>query len=736
MGALQRHICFFLLIFGIVFPVTVATDSGVAAYQVKAYRTLQTVKIDGELNETDWQNAEPISQFIQVVPDEGKQISQPTDARILYDKQNLYFGFTCFDSDMSKLVANEMRRDGGLSADDNVFVLLDTYNDQRNGFFFRVNPLGALQESAVIKSGSTVHLSWNVVWVSRTRITKDYWTAEIAIPFSQLRFKPSTEMTWGLNLGRKVVRNAEEATWVPMPKSYGSWAKVRTINIGRLAGLDGITRSRHIELLPYALPGFSRSSQSRKETQRVFDIGLDLKYSITSNLTADLTFNTDFAQVEADEERANLTRFSLYFPEKRPFFLEGAGLFEFGIPRPGFLRPPPLLLFYSRRIGLEEGHAIPIIAGSKITGKIGSYGLGFLNILTDNFRTDESVTDPDDLVDVPWTNYSVLRMQRDIFDQSSVGLIAINKQDTDTYNRAGGFDFAYRPTDSLNFRGMWARTFEDNASGENNAWYLDGNWQNNRFRLRGAYTAIGENFNPKAGFVRRKGVRQVHGDIGYTEWPRRFGIRRIRVTPEIDYIFNQDNELETRQIGLINSVMLESRNWITFQAQRNFEYLDTDFEIREGIIIPIGEYNFNSFRASASTDLSRKIVGELGTNFGDFFNGERRSLDTKLTFKPNEHFRFEPQFQFNRITLPTEAFNVSIFGSRLSYFFSTTLFAKLFAQWNSDSHEAFANFLLSYEYQPGSNFYLVFNQTYDTTDAEIDLMDSTVLAKMTYWWNL
>ena len=732
----RRAIWVLLLIFWLPFPIVAETDSGVAAYQVQAYRTLQTVEIDGKLNEPDWQNAEPISRFIQVMPDEGEQITQPTEARILYDKQNLYFGFTCFDSDMSKLVANDMRRDGHLYRDDNVFVLLDTYNDQRNGFFFRVNPLGALQESAVIRSGTSVHLDWNVVWASRTRITKDHWTAEIAIPFSQLRFKPSTEMTWGLNLGRKIIRNEEEATWIPMPKSYGPWAKVRTVNLGRLVGLEGITPSRRIELLPYVLPGFSRVDQGKTETKRVFDVGLDLKYGLTSNLTTDLTFNTDFAQVEADEEQVNLTRFSLYFPEKRPFFLEGAGLFEFGIPRPGYYRPPPLLLFYSRRIGLEEEHAVPIIAGSKVTGKIGSYGIGFLNVLTNDFHTDESVADPEDTVDVQRTNYSVLRMQRDIFDQSSIGLIAINKQDADTYNRAGGFDFAYRPIDSLDVRGLWARTFENDVSGENDAWYFGGNWQNNRFRLRSAYTAIDENFNPEVGFVQRKGMRRISSDIRYTGWPRRYGIRQIRVTPEFDYILNQDNELETREFSLVNSFWLESREMIFFQVQRNFEYLDTDFEIREGIIIPVGEYNFNSFRGSVFTDDSKKISGQVGANFGGFFNGERRGFDIKVAFKPNERFRFEPQYQFNHITLPIDVFNVSIFGSRFSYFFSTTLFGKLFAQWNSDSGEVFTNFLFSYEYQPGSNFYLVFNQIFDIDNAAVEPMDSTVVGKITYWWNL
>lgn len=732
MGVLQRKFWWLLQIFGLLFPIIAATNLGDKPYQVEAYRTMQTIEIDGELNEPDWKNANPISLFIQVMPDEGQPITQTTEVRILYNQQNLYFGFTCFDSDISKLVANEMRRDSGLYADDNVFVLLDTYNDQRNGFFFRVNPRGALQESAVTNSGSSVYLDWNVVWTCQARIAKNHWTAEIAIPFSQLRFKRSTEMVWGLNLGRKIIRNEEEATWIPMPKSYGPWAKVRTVNLGRLVGLDGITPSRHLELLPFVLPGLSRANQGETEIKRVFDIGLDLKYGISSNLTADLTFNTDFAQVEADEEQVNLTRFSLLFPEKRPFFMERAGLFDFGIPGPN----SPLLLFYSRRIGLAEGHAVPIIAGSKINGKLGSYGIGFLNVLTDDFHTDESVTDSDDSVDVPQTNYSVLRMQRDIFDRSTIGLIAINKQDADAFNRAGGFDFAYRPSDSLNLRGMWARTFEDDISGGNDALYLGGNWTNDRFRLQGAYSMIDEGFNPEVGFVRRTGIRRISGDMQYTRWPRRFGIRRIRVEPKFDYTLNHDNELETREISLTNSFFLESRGGINLEAQRNFEYLDDDFEIREGIIIPIGEYNFNSFRTSVFTDSSKKVSGEFGANFGDFFNGKRRSFDIEAKFKPNERFRLESQYQLNRITLPADTFNVNVFGSRTSYFFSTTLFVKLFAQWDSDSDEVFTNFLLSYEYRPGSNFYLVFNQIYDIDSTEVDLVNSTIVAKMTYWWNL
>ena len=737
--------CFSLLSICLLFPMIVDADAGLTKYRAEAYRTFESIEIDGELNESDWQKAKPICQFVQIEPDEGKPISQPTEIRVLYDDAHLYFGFTCFDSDISKLVANEMRRDArGLHGNDNVFVLLDTYNDRRSGFFFRINALGGMQDSAVSNSGDSMNRNWDAVWSCRAKINENCWTAEIAIPFSQLRFNQSNEMTWGMNVGREIIRSQEEAIWVPVSKAYGGMAKYRTANLGTLVGLKGISPSRHLELLPYILPGISRTSEGETEVDQVFEIGLDMKYGITSNLTADLTFNTDFAQVEADQEQVNLTRFSLFFPEKRPFFLEGAGMFDFGIPRTSFRRPPPVLLFYSRRIGFAEGYSVPIITGGKMTGKIGSYSVGLLNVLTDEFHTDESVTDPDEIVDVPQTNYSVLRVKRDIFSGSSIGLIAINKQDFDTptatqskdsntYNRAGGFDFAYRPLDNLDVRGMWARTFEEEGSGQNEAWYIGGSWRDNRFRLEGSYTDIDENFNPEVGFVRRQGSRRIRVETRYTPWPGVFGIRKIYIGPEFDYILNQENELETREISFSNWFELERGGWISFFAQRTFERLDEDFEIREENIIPVGEYNFNSFRTSISSDESKRVSSEFGVNFGNFYNGERNGFDIEASFKPNGRFNLESQYRFNRITLPDDSFDVNSFSARVNYSFSTTLFAKLFAQWNSDSDVISTNFLLNYIYRPGSDFFLVFNQTYDRSETE--LVDSTFVAKMTYWWN-
>ena len=726
----------FLLNFIFLFPICISSASEPIEYRAEAYRTFQSIEIDGDFNETDWQQAKPINRFVQTEPDEGVPITESTEVRILYDEKNIYFGFTCSSSHRDNIVANEMRRDAeNLRENDNVFILLDTYNDKRNGVFFRINPLGAMQDIALTNSGDSQNSSWDAVWDCRSKINDTHWTTEITIPFSQLRFNRSDSMVWGVNFGRTIRQKKEEATWVPVSRQYGSRSKYRTANLGSLVGLAGITPSRRLEVLPYVLPGVNRI-EGDEGIDSKFDIGLDLKYGLTSNLTADLTLNTDFAQVEADQEQVNLTRFSLYFPEKRPFFLEGAGLFDFGIPRPSFFNPPPLLLFYSRRIGLEEGYAIPIMGGSKITGKMGPYGIGLLNVLTDEFHTDSSVTDEDDIVDLSRTNYSVLRVTRDLFSGSSIGAIAINKQDTDTYNRAGGLDFAYRPNDSIDVRGLWARTYEEDVSGKNDAMYFGGTWRNSLLQFNGIYTFIGEDFNPEVGFVRRQGSRRFRGQMRFTPWPRKFGIRRIFMGPEVDYILNQGDELETREFSLTNWFQLEQGSWINVEIRRTSEFLNEEFEIRDGVIIPIDDYDLTTFRTMIDTDEGRKISGRFGANYGTFFGGTNRGFDIQANFKPSGRLAFETQYQFNRVDLPNEApFNVNIFGSRIVYSFTTTLFAKLFAQWNSDDEVISTNFLLNYIYRPGSDFYLVFNQIYDSDGTKTALEESTVVAKMTYWWN-
>ena len=723
-------------------PIVAEAQTERESPRMSAQRTSEEIKVDGVLDEPAWQNVEPIRELYQIQPDEGEPVTEPSEIRIMYDDTKLYFGFIFYDSEMDKIVANDMRRDSpGLRSNDYGFLLLDTYNDRRNAVFFRFTPMGGMEDSAVSDSGSTRNGSWDIVWECRCEINEDNWTVEIAIPFNQLRFERSDTMDWGINFGREIARKNEIGAWHAAPKTYGPLGKYRTEYFGTLQGLQGISPSRNLELLPYLLPGASYVSEVENGTESVFEAGLDLKYGVTPNLTADLTFNTDFAQVEADQEQVNLTRFSLFFPEQRPFFLEGASIFDVGIPRPSFNRPPPLLLFYSRRIGLAEGRAIPILGGGKITGKIGPYGIGILNVLTNKFEDDETEMPKEDMFSEPRTNYSVVRVNRDILAGSTVGGILVNKQEvSDAYNRTTGLDFSYRPTREIDVKGLWSRTFEadetdeTDASGNSNAFYFGANWRTNLFQLDGSYTDIGENFNPEVGFVLRKGVRRLQGLAQYTPWPRKFGIREIQIGPEIDLVLTRENELETQDITFDTQFSFEAGDSIGFQIRNTTENPRNEF-VLVGQEIPSGEYNFTSFQASMRSSSSRMIFGEVRLELGQFYHGSRRGVLLDATFRPSAKFSIEPFIEFNRIAFPETEFDANVVGGRIGYSFSTTLFTKLFAQWSTDRDVLAANFLINYIYRPGSDFYLVFNQNYDTRDGGTELLDWTIVGKITYWWN-
>ncbi|MDE0016234.1 MAG: DUF5916 domain-containing protein [Candidatus Poribacteria bacterium] len=719
-------------------PIDVDAQTERELPRMSAHRISEEIKIDGVLDEPIWQNVEPIRQLYQIQPDQGDPATEQSEIRILYDDKKLYFGFVFFDSEMDKIVANDMRRDSsGLRSNDYGFLLLDTYNDRRNAVFFRFTPVGGMEDTAVSNSGGSLNTSWDIVWECRCKINEDNWTVEIAIPFSQLRFESSDSMDWGLNFGREIARKREIAAWHEAPKTYGGLAKYRTAYFGTLEGLEGISPSRHLELLPYILPGASYESsteETEEGTEAVFEAGLDLKYGVTPNLTADLTFNTDFAQVEADQEQVNLTRFSLFFPEQRPFFLEGASIFDVGIPRPSFRRPPPLLLFYSRRIGLAEGRAIPILGGGKMTGKIGPYGIGILNVFTNKFEDEDMDVPEEDMFSEPRTNYSVVRVNRDILKGSTIGGIVINKQDADAYNRTAGLDFSYRPTREINIDGLWSSTFDADVAGNSNAFFIGGDWRTNLFRLNSSYTDIGEDYNPGVGFVQRTDIRRFRCGGSYTPWPNKFGVREIQIGPEIDLVLTQENELETREITFDTQFEFETGDDIGFEIKNTTEHLDMGFMLQEGEI-PEGDYTFTSFQASIRTSSSRMIGARLQVEFGEFYSGTRRGFSIDATARPNARLSIEPFIEFNRITLPDEEFDANAFGGRVSYSFSTTLFMKLFTQWSTDRDVLSANCLVNYIYRPGSDFYLVFDQNYDTRDGGVKLLGWTVVGKMTYWWN-
>jgi hypothetical protein len=732
-----------------------AGQAGLNHLTVRAVRSLKAIKVDGYLNELEWQQAEVVRDFIQQGPNEGMPSSEPTEVRVLYDEDNLYIGFECYDSQPSKIVAKEMRRDGPLWQDDNVYIMIDSYNDQRRGFFFRLNPLAAQSDDAIFDGGANINGSWDCVWSSKGRIHERGWSLELAIPFNQLRFKAQNPMVWGINFGRNISRTKESTQWAQVPRSLSWPGTYWPIYQGKLTGLEGLKPSARLEIKPYLLPGISMeaetsdsnsragtlplpsNSNSSNKEKTVLDAGLDIKYGITSNLTADLTVNTDFAQVEADQEQVNLTRFSLFFPEKRSFFLEGSGLFEMGVSGGGEFEAPPLLLFYSRRIGLHEDREIPILAGGKISGKIGKTNLGLLDVLTDEKEFDDYL--------VPRSNFSVVRLKHDILERSSLGLIWLNKKSlgsagNDLQNRSFGLDLRFSPQEKLNFYSLIAKAGFGNINAVNTnsddlAWNLSVSWRNDLFRTRASVLDIGKEFQTELGFVPRTDIRQLEVSGQYTPWIRHWGLRNLSFGPNLNFLLNHDNELQTSRKGASFSASLESGDEFHLFMSQDYERLEADFEIQKGGIIPAGEYEFTSVSLFGFSNFSRPLSADVDLSMGNFYNGKKQSLSLGSQYKPSGKLSLFFRYGHNRIELPADIFHTNVFSTRLRYSFTTDFFVKLFAQWNDTRERISANWLLSYRYSPGSDLFIVYDHAWDTSNG-LKTETQTLLAKVTYFWSL
>jgi len=735
---------------------------------VEARRIDAPIRVDGRLDEPAWARAQVIDDFVQQDPDEGEPVTERTEVRVLYDADRLYVGFECYDSQPGRVVANEMRRDGQLWQNDNVFVLLDTYGDKRQGFFFRTNALGALSESAVTDGGQNINGDWDCIWEVTGRRHEKGWTAEFAIPFDQLRFEASGSMVWGVNFGRNIMRTNESAQWVPVPRSESWPGTYHPTYTGRLVGLEGIHSPAHFDIKTYFLGGAARyveDEESAAERAAERDLGLDVKYGVTPNLTLDLTINTDFAQVEADQEEVNLTRFSLYFPEKREFFLEGSGLFAFGAGIGGW-GPPPLSLFYSRSIGIEEDQEVPILGGGKLTGKVGPYSVGALNITTgkktflqeeeaeryvtdsgellgeDDPRLDEvtivDMVDVDvvDTVRVQRTNFSVLRLQRDIFSRSTVGLIATNKQsDTGSgYHRAGGVDLMLRPQDEWRMNAMVAGSWTPDAAEGDLAWYLANDWRNDRLHVSASYLDIGPDFTAEMGFVQRTDVRSFDLEAELDLRPKAHGIRGIGMGLSGSYLLDHDNELQGREVGIDGGAYLDSGDGFDLEINYIFDRVDEAFEV-EDVEIEAGEYEMIDGWLRGGTSDSRAFAASGRVGYGGYFGGRRLSLSADSRWRATYQLAIEMRYERNRIDFGEDDFTTNIIGSRISYSLNTRFFTKLFTQWSDAENRLSANFLLNYIYRPGSDFYLVYDQVWDTSGDGLRSGAWTLLSKFTYFFS-
>lgn len=707
---------------------------------VHATRVSKGPHLDGKLDDPVWALARPVRDFVQREPDYWMPGSDQTEARILYDNDNLYVGFEC-TSDPERIVANNMRRDASLFGDDNVTILLDTYNDRQNGFFFSVNPLGAQRDLLLSDEGRTSNEDWDSNWEARAHRHERGWSAEIVIPFDQLRFKEG-ETTWGVNLARHMAAKNEEVQLVVGRRSSSGRARYWTSDIAELRGMDGIRRKRLLQIKPYVLPGTSKDQVAIDPTQKqTLESGADLRYGITSNLTLDLSYNTDFAQVEADQEQVNLTQFSLFFPEKREFFLEGANVFDFGEAaqtRGGDSRPPTLL-FYSRRIGLEDKRLVPITLGSKIAGKMGRSSIGVLNALTDN----TTFQDDDLLATVPKSNFSVVRMKQDLLARSNIGFIFVNKQTRipgsgwDDYNRAGGLDFSYSPTTSLNVKGFAARTWDSDAE-SGNAFWGRVDYRGSLVDGRAIYLDVDDFFEPEVGFVNRRGdldgFRRYEGRFRMEPRPRAWGINSVRFGVEAEALTDRQNDLKNAETAI--EVSIENNASDDFDVEVVWERDEvvepfTPSDRRPDVVVPAGTYDFVSMKAGVRTSRGRKLQGQIDFEGGSFYTGRKYTLSVQSAFRPSGRFNVETEYETNWLRMPEGNLNVQLVSSRVTYSFSTSFFVKFYGQWDNEGELANANFLLNYRYRPGSDLFLVYDQAFDTMNG-FEERNRALLLKLSY----
>ena len=606
-------------------PPAVITRDASGHATVRAIKLTAPLTVDGRLDEGVYRDELPFGGLLQVVPRYGEEMTERTDLWITYDQKYIYVSCRCWDSaPPDEWIANELRRDtGGLRNNDHIGVMFDTFFDRRSGFGFYTNPLGARADYSVVDEGGS-NTDWNPVWTSRTGRFDGGWTVEMAIPLKSLRYRPGLDQRWGVQIRRSVRRKNEWAYLTPVPQVLaGPQALNRISSSGTLVGLDLPPAGRNIELKPYAL---SQVTTDRVRTPAIRnkvrgDVGGDLKYHVTPNVTLDFTANTDFAQVEIDEQQVNLTRFSLFFPEKRDFFLEGRGIFDFARGGSGGTDGDTPYLFYSRRIGLDRGRVIPIDVGGRVTGKVGPWAIGLMNIQAGDEAA--SGTDP--------TNFTVVRLKRDVLQRSAVGVMATNRSRAAIgtgSNQAYGVDGSFGLTPDINVGTYWARTSSAGSSRNDQSWQARFDYGADRYGARAEVLEVGADFRPDVGFLRRSDFRRSYGELRFSPRPARMkAVRKFTWNASGEYIENGAGQVDTRVLRAAFGTEFQSSDQVSIDAVRTYEYLPETFTPAGWPAgIPVGRYTFSDVGASYTFGAQRRVSGVIGVRAGEFYDGTIRTL--------------------------------------------------------------------------------------------------------------
>jgi len=716
-----------------VVPTGVAVPAPTAT-EVTAVFVDDAPRVDGRLDDAAWEGITPVTGFIQVWPDDGAPETERTEVRVAYDRDYLYFAFACFDREAGLIRAQNLERGGRNDRDDHVYIALDTYRDGRNAYLFEMNALGTQDDATITDEALTTDsFSWDAVFRSESVINEEGWFMEVAIPFRQLRFPEGDNLTFGLMLSRMVNRKNERGMWPRIGLEYGNsfTALAAVSQYGQLNGLHGIRRGHNIEIKPYVITGLQEARPDRAlpdtETDFTYDLGVDVKYGVTSNLTLDLTVNTDFAQVEADNVQLDLDRFSLFFPEKREFFLERAGLFDHGNLR-------STQTFFSRRIGLDDR----ILAGVRLTGQVGPVSGGLLNI--------ETGEDIGRIFGRSSVNNTVARIQATPFGRTRAGVILTNRQADSTYNRALGFDAEARFWANSAVTGWFTNVWDSDSTRDDRAGHVGVRVQNDRFGGRASFTSVGTNYAPALGFVRRRDMRE-YSALGFygplVQIPSLPFIRRFVFQANGNYITGQDGETQSTFAQAQIRTDFNQRDYLLLYGARVFERLDDSFFIRPDAEILPGDYSYLTGGFYGETDSSRPIFGSAGASTGAFFGGNRTDLNALIGWRPSRHLTLEGGVDHSIIDLPIDngAFQATAFSFSTLGALNRRFFAKALFQYDSFSRDVQANVRFDWIHTPGSDLFVVFNTSHhlwgtgeDRFDPRRDFILNQQLAvvKLTY----
>jgi hypothetical protein len=712
-------------------PEVVARDAE-GRVTVRAVRLAEPILLDGLLNDPVYSQVRAIGDFVQQEPHEGEPATERTELWIFFDDTTLYLSVRCLDSEPGRIIANEMRRDGNIFQNDNVQFAIDTFYDRRSGLSFQTNPLGALRDQEISDERNAPNTDWNAVWDVRASINDDGWSAEFAIPFKSLRYRASGAQIWGINLQRQVRSKNERSYLSGVPASYGGRGINKLSSAATLVGLEVPAQGRNLEIKPYAISSVTTNQLARPVVSNDLagDAGLDVKFGLTRGLTADFTYNTDFAQVEEDEQQVNLTRFSLFFPEKRDFFLEGQGIFGFGPGREGgFSGQAPTLLpvmFFSRQVGLSRGQKVPILAGGRVTGRAGPYAVGALNIQTEELATAGASS----------TNFSVVRVRRDVLRRSAIGFIGTHRSpraSTHDSNQIVGVDAALAFRENLTINSYYATSRTPGRSGDDNSYLGQVSYAGDKYGLNVEHLSVGDAFNPEIGFLRRESFRRNWAHGRFSPRPRSSqSIRKVRLEGNIDYITDLDGTLESRETqGSLRFEFSSGGFWST-DYTHNYELIEVPFEIAKGVVIAPGEYRFQGVQSQYYLRPQWRLTGRLTGSAGSFYGGTRTEAEYQGRVEVTSQLLLEPRVAINWVDLPVGRFTTRLLGSRVTYAVSTRAALSALVQYNSSNSTLSSNVRFRWEYRPGSDFYVVYSDGHEIVSPRPVMLQSRVfVVKMT-----